>query len=138
MTRAISPPAGTSHVPILVWGRSAPEGALTQLEHIAAQPYVVGHVAAMPDLHVAHGVSVGTVFATASVIVPSALGGDLGCGVAALRFDLPARALAGQEWHGVRAGWAARIPVGDAVQRGKGAAVPEPLLAARLSTGSLE
>jgi tRNA-splicing ligase RtcB len=138
MARVISPPAGTSHVPILVWGRSAPEGALAQLKQIAAQPYVVGHVAAMPDLHVAHGVAVGTVFATAGVIVPSALGGDLGCGVAALRFDVMARGLASHDLHRLLAGWTARIPVGDAVQRGKGAAVPEPLVATRLSTGSLE
>jgi RNA-splicing ligase RtcB len=51
------------------------------------------HVAAMPDLHVAHGVAVGTVFATADVVVPAALGSDLGCGMSAVRFDDPASLL---------------------------------------------
>lgn len=44
----------------------------------------------MPDLHVAHGVAVGSVFATEHTIVPAALGGDLGCGMSATRFDFPA------------------------------------------------
>ncbi len=57
----------------------------SSLERIAAQTYAVGHVAAMPDLHVAHGVAVGTVFATDGALVPSALGGDLGCGVTAVQ-----------------------------------------------------
>ncbi len=138
MARMIPSPPGTSRVPIRIWGRTVPAGALAQLERLAAQPYVVGHVAAMPDLHVAHGVAVGTVFATAGVVVPSALGGDLGCGVAALRFDVPARGLSTRDLHRILSGWTDRIPVGDAVRRGKGAAVPEPLLAAPLSTGSLD
>jgi tRNA-splicing ligase RtcB len=137
MPRMIPAPPGTSRLPIWIWGRVVPD-ALAQLERIAAQPYVIAHVAAMPDLHVAHGVAVGTVFATAGVVVPSALGGDLGCGVAAVRFDLCARGLGARDLHRILAGWCARIPVGDAVHRGKGAAVPEPLLAAPLSTGSLE
>ncbi len=138
MARMIPAPPGTSRLPIWIWGRTAPEGAVAQLERIAAQPYVVGHVAAMPDLHVAHGVAVGTVFAASGVVVPSALGGDLGCGVAALRFDVSARGLGARDLHRILAGWADRIPVGDAVHRGKGAAVPATLLAAPLSTGSLE
>src|SRR6266568_4277831 len=116
MARMIPAPPGTSRLPILIWGRTAPEGALAQLERIAAQPYVVGHVAAMPDLHVAHGIAVGTVLATDGVVVPSALGGDLGCGVSAVRFDLPARALSRPDLQRILSGWAARIPVGDAVQ----------------------
>src|SRR6266498_5573446 len=111
MARMIPAPPGTSRLPIWIWGRTAPEGAVAQLERIAAQPYVVGHVAAMPDLHVAHGVAVGTVFAADGIVVPSALGGDLGCGVAALRFDFPARAVSGRDLERILAGWAARIPV---------------------------
>lgn len=138
MARVIPAPPEGGSVPIHVWARRVPEGAVEQLERIAAQPYVVGHVAAMPDLHVAHGVAVGTVFATDGVIVPSALGGDLGCGVAALRFDLAARAISTRDLQRILAGWAARIPVGDSVQRGRGAVVPEPLLREPLSTRSLD
>jgi tRNA-splicing ligase RtcB (3'-phosphate/5'-hydroxy nucleic acid ligase) len=137
MARVIPAGPDDARIPILVWGRTAPERAIAQLELIASQPYVVGHVAAMPDLHVAHGISVGTVFATDGVVVPSALGGDLGCGVTAIRLEL-ARAMSARDLERILGGWISRIPVGDAVQRGKGAALPGTLMAAPLSTGSLE
>lgn len=138
MARVITPPPGRSAVPVHVWSRRAPRAALAQLEHIAAQPYVIGHVAGMPDLHVAHGVAVGTVFATDGVLVPSALGGDLGCGVAAVQLDVASRAVGRHDLERILAGWAARIPVGDAVHRGRGTSVPEALAAQSLSTRSLE
>src|SRR5512141_3527484 len=118
MARVTTASPGEARIPIRVWARTLPEGALQQLERIAAQPYVVGHVAAMPDLHVAHGVAVGSVFATDGVVVPSALGGDLGCGVAAVRFSFPASSLTIRDLRRVFSGWAGRIPVGDAVHRG--------------------
>ena len=138
MARVIAPPPGSSAVPVHVWSRAPPPAAVAQLERIAAQPYVVGHVAGMPDLHVAHGVAVGTVFATDGVVVPSALGGDLGCGVAAVRLDVPSVALDRRALQRILAGWSARIPVGDAVQRGGGATDPSAVPAEPLSTSSLE
>ncbi len=137
MARVI-PASGPQRVPIVVWARHAREEAFLLLERIAAQPYVFGHVAAMPDLHAADGVAVGTVFATEGAIVPSALGGDVGCGVAALRFDAGALPLSTRDLQRILAGWADRIPVGDEVRRGESAPVPERLLAAPLSTRSLE
>jgi tRNA-splicing ligase RtcB len=121
-----------------VWARELPEGALSQLTHIASQPYVVEHVAAMPDLHVANGVAVGTVFATEGTIVPSALGGDLGCGMSAIRFDVPASTLGRSELERLLVELTRVIPVGDATHRGKGTTVPDTLLETPLSTGALE
>lgn len=138
MARMIPAGPTEARLPILIWGRTTPEGAVAQLQRIASQPYVVGHVAAMPDLHVANGVAVGTVFATDGVVVPSALGGDLGCGVTAVRLELPARALSSRDLGRILGGWTSRIPVGDAVQRGKDTALPEALMGAQLSTGALE
>ncbi|WP_242344185.1 RtcB family protein [Anaeromyxobacter terrae] len=138
MARVIPPPPGRGAVPVHVWSREPPPAAVAQLERIAAQPYVVGHVAGMPDLHVAHGVAVGTVFATEGVVVPSALGGDLGCGVAAVQLDVSSQALGRQDLQRILAGWSARIPVGDAVHRGKGVSAPPDLPNQPLSTSSLE
>lgn len=135
MSRLMQPAHG---VPIRIWGRVVPEGALAQLEHLAAQPYVVEHVAAMPDLHVANGVAVGSVFATEDTVVPSALGGDLGCGMSAVRFDFPAARLSTSALRGWLAAMTREVPVGDATHRGKGVAVAEALLATPLSTGALE
>lgn len=52
------------------------------------------HVAVMPDVHLAHGVCVGTVLATSRLLYPGAVGGDIGCGMAALGFDADADVLA--------------------------------------------
>jgi tRNA-splicing ligase RtcB len=46
----------------------------------------VQHVAVMPDVHLASSVCVGCVVATGSLLYPDAVGGDIGGGMAALRF----------------------------------------------------
>lgn len=53
----------------------------------------VRQVAVMPDVHLAGDVCIGSVIATKWVIYPAAVGGDIGCGIAAVAFDLPADAL---------------------------------------------
>jgi tRNA-splicing ligase RtcB (3'-phosphate/5'-hydroxy nucleic acid ligase) len=125
-------------VPILAWARAVPEGAVKQLQLLARQPYLVGHVAAMPDVHMSEGVAVGTVFATERHIVPGALGGDLGCGVSAVRFDFPAASLGRGELTRLLAAFARAVPVGDAVHRGRGLPLPPDLDAGRLSTHRLQ
>ncbi len=50
----------------------------------------VAHIAVMPDAHLAHDVCVGTVLATRNRIYPAAVGGDIGCGMAAVGFDASA------------------------------------------------
>lgn len=114
--RILTPSVG---VPIRVWGRTIPPGALAQLERLAAQPWAVEHIAAMPDLHVAEGIAVGSVFATERTIVPSALGGDLGCGMSATRFAFPAASLSRSELERLLHQLHRVIPVGDAVHRGR-------------------
>ncbi|MGE3180008.1 MAG: RtcB family protein [Phycisphaerae bacterium] len=47
----------------------------------------VSHVAVMPDVHLAQDICIGTVVATESRILPQAVGADIGCGMAAIRFD---------------------------------------------------
>lgn len=136
MPRLLESPPGA--IPILAWARAVPAGAVKQLQHIASQPYVVEHVAAMPDVHMAEGVAVGTVFATERHIVPGALGGDLGCGVSAVRFDFPASALDRAELTRILTAFSRAVPVGDAVHRGRGLPLLPELEAARLSTHRLQ
>ncbi len=138
MPRVILPDLGERRVPIHLWGRVVPDGALEQLRRIASQPYVVEHVAAMPDLHVAHGVAVGTVFATLDTVVPAALGGDLGCGMSAVHFDFPAAQLSTRDLGALLGRLTRLIPVGDAAHRGRGLALPDALRRQALSTGALE
>ncbi|MBZ4419749.1 RtcB family protein [Myxococcus sp. RHSTA-1-4] len=130
-------PAEPGAVPILVWARALPPGAEKQLRHIAAQPYTVEHVAAMPDVHVSSGVAVGTVFATGHHVVPGALGGDLGCGVSAYRFPTPETPLGRDVLEPLLARLAREVPVGDAIHRGRGVPLPPELESPPLSTQKL-
>jgi tRNA-splicing ligase RtcB len=50
----------------------------------------VQYVALMPDVHLAQDVCIGAVVATRELIYPAAVGGDIGCGMAALAFDIAA------------------------------------------------
>jgi len=47
----------------------------------------VAAIAVLPDVHLAEEVCVGVAVATRTRLIPAALGGDLGCGMEALRFD---------------------------------------------------
>lgn len=70
------------------------DAALTQLKNLARLPFIAGNgVAAMPDVHMGKGASVGTVIATDKAIIPSAVGVDIGCGMNAVRLSLKANDL---------------------------------------------
>jgi tRNA-splicing ligase RtcB len=87
---------------------------------------------------VSDGVAVGSVFATDDTVVPRAIGGDLGCGMSAQRIASEVVGLDRRSLEGAIDALGRAIPVGDATHRGRGVAVPDELLAAPLSTGSLE
>lgn len=75
------------------WLVEPPEPAVTQtIERLCRAPDVV-RVAVMPDVHLAAGVSNGVAVATERLIYPAAVGGDIGCGFAALAFAGPAAGL---------------------------------------------
>jgi len=67
--------------------------AQAQLERIARLPFIHHHVAAMPDVHLGKGATVGSVIATKRAIIPAAVGVDIGCGMMAVRTSLRASAL---------------------------------------------
>lgn len=58
--------------------------------HRTASLDVVDAVALMPDAHFGMGATVGSVIATTSAIIPSAVGVDIGCGMIASRLNLRA------------------------------------------------
>lgn len=76
-----------------MWVPDPPEPAVRQtIERLCRVPDAV-HIAVMPDVHLAGGVSNGVVLATERLIYPAAVGGDIGCGFAAVAFDGAALAL---------------------------------------------
>ena len=86
-------------------------GALDQLRHVAALPWVFHHVAAMADVHQGAGATVGSVIAMKGAVSPAAVGVDIGCGMGAVRTNLSARDLP-DSLHRLRSDLEARIPVG--------------------------
>ncbi len=51
-----------------------------------AQTEDVQKIAVLPDVHLARNVCVGVAFATDSLLFPEGVGGDIGCGMSAIRF----------------------------------------------------
>src|SRR3954449_11162580 len=78
------------HVDIRLWARPEtvePE-AMRQLRNISSLPWTFKHVAVMPDVHYGKGATVGSVIAMKDAVAPSAVGVDIGCGMAAIRTNL--------------------------------------------------
>ena len=99
--------------PIKAWTRGVPlEGAAEeQLRKIALLPFIHGHVAVMPDVHLGKGATVGSVIPTKGAIVPAAVGVDIGCGMIAARTSMQASDLP-DSLEGVRSAVEAAVPHG--------------------------
>src|SRR5689334_16013292 len=82
-------------VPIKSWTRGVPveDAAKQQLLNIATLPFIYRWIAAMPDVHLGKGATVGSVIPTKKAIIPAAVGVDIGCGMMAVRTSLNAREL---------------------------------------------
>ncbi|HEX5612476.1 MAG TPA: RtcB family protein [Burkholderiales bacterium] len=76
------------HVPVKVYTREIEPEARKQLVNISTLPIVHHHVAAMPDVHLGIGATVGSVIPTRGAIIPAAVGVDIGCGMIATRLSL--------------------------------------------------
>lgn len=74
--------------PIKLWLDYIEPGALTQAKNLANLPFVHKHVALMPDAHSGYGMPIGGVLASKGVVVPNAVGVDIGCGMCAMRTSL--------------------------------------------------
>ncbi len=75
----------TEAIPIKMWLDEMESGAMEQTIHLANLPFAFHHVAIMPDAHQGYGMPIGGVLATKGMIVPNAVGVDIGCGVYAVR-----------------------------------------------------
>lgn len=82
-------------VPIKMWTQGVPvePEAKQQLANAAKLPIVFKHIAAMPDVHLGIGATVGSVIPTIKAIIPAAVGVDIGCGMMAAKTTLRAEDL---------------------------------------------
>jgi tRNA-splicing ligase RtcB len=71
-----------------MWLRDIEEGALRQARNLANLSFAYKWVAIMPDSHEGYGMPIGGVLATDQVIIPNAVGVDIGCGMHAVKTTL--------------------------------------------------
>ena len=80
----------TGGVPVRVYTDDIDSNTSQQLGELARLPIVTGHVAAMPDVHLGRGATIGSVVATTRALIPAAVGVDIGCGMAAVELGCDA------------------------------------------------
>ena len=73
---------------VLSWASELDELTTEQAARTARLPILAGHLALMPDAHYGMGATIGSVLATETAVIPSAVGVDIGCGMAARRLHL--------------------------------------------------
>ena len=75
-------------VPVRIYTGELEPAARAQLVNVSKLPIVHHHVAAMPDVHLGIGATVGSVIPTLRAIIPAAVGVDIGCGMMATQLSL--------------------------------------------------
>jgi tRNA-splicing ligase RtcB len=75
-------------VPVKIWTDDVDEKSRQQLSNVGSLPFIHHHVAAMPDVHLGIGATIGSVIATHKAIIPAAVGVDIGCGMVACRLSI--------------------------------------------------
>lgn len=75
-------------VVIKSWCGNPEEGAVEQARNLARLPFAFRQICLMPDTHLGYGMPIGGVLAAKGVIVPNAVGVDIGCGMHAVKTNL--------------------------------------------------
>src|SRR6266849_8202545 len=106
-----------ARVPVKIWTDRIEPQAIAQLKNTASLPFVFKHVAAMADVHLGIGATVGSVVATKGAVCPAAVGVDIGCGMMAQKTSIPADRFDGEALKKLRHSIEREIPVGFAQKR---------------------
>lgn len=77
-------------VPVKMWLNEIEDLAMEQVKNLCNLPFAFRHVAIMPDSHMGYGMPIGGVLAAKDVLVPNAVGVDIGCGMVAVNLNIPA------------------------------------------------
>lgn len=78
----------TEKKPIKLWLPDLDPDTLQQAKNLANLPAIHSHIAIMPDAHVGYGMPIGGVAATDGIVIPNAVGVDIGCGICAVQTSL--------------------------------------------------
>lgn len=99
--------------PVKIWAAEVEESAMEQITNLTTLPFLFHHLAIMPDVHAGKGMPIGGVLACKDVVVPNAVGVDIGCGMCAVKTsylveEIPMEVLRKQIMQGIRL----QIPLG--------------------------
>lgn len=102
-----------NNVPVKIWARGVDPHAMKEIVNLSTLPFVFHHLAFMPDVHGGKGMPIGGVLATHGLVIPNAVGVDIGCGMCAVKTslrveDIPSEVLRKQILRGIRK----QIPLG--------------------------
>lgn len=100
-------------VPIKIWTDHVEDEAMNQLNRLSKLENIHSHLAVMPDVHAGKGSTVGTVIATNGIVIPAAIGVDIGCGMIAIKTPVNSEdLLKGNTLFDLRCQIEGNIPVG--------------------------
>ena len=74
--------------PVKVWAKYVDPHAWKEIDNLSRLPFIYHHLAFMPDVHGGMGMPIGGVLASKKVVVPNAVGVDIGCGMCAVKTSL--------------------------------------------------
>lgn len=144
-----------NNYPIKIWldeNATLEEQCIEQARNLSNLPFLHKWVALMPDTHAGKGMPIGGIIAANGVVIPNAVGVDIGCGMAYLQTDLRADALkqtqtgSGSLLQAIVGDILRNVPVGFKHQRDKQPSItldqalrePEPYLFAKHLLPELE
>ncbi len=110
-SKKVLAPHKDQRLSVKIWTDDIDYNTQAQLSRVANLPFVFKHVAAMPDVHLGRGATVGSVIATEKAIIPAAVGVDIGCGMNAIRLSLKAKDLP-DNLKAIRSSIESVVPVG--------------------------
>src|SRR5574344_2795284 len=75
-------------VTVKLWASQLDAHAWEEVNNLTTLPFLFRHLALMPDAHGGKGMPIGGVLATKGVVIPNAVGVDIGCGMCAVKTNL--------------------------------------------------
>jgi tRNA-splicing ligase RtcB len=67
------------------WCNNPEDTAIEQAKNLARLPFAFKQICLMPDTHQGYGMPIGGVLATENVVIPNAVGVDIGCGMCSVK-----------------------------------------------------
>ncbi|MDR1182000.1 MAG: RtcB family protein [Bacteroidales bacterium] len=102
----------TERIPIKMWLDEPEEGSILQAKNLANLPFAFKQICLMPDTHQGYGMPIGGVLATQGVIIPNAVGVDIGCGMCAVKTSTIADSISKKDIKKIMSGIRELVPLG--------------------------